>query len=229
MPRHTRRALLSRAATLAVVFDLDGVLLDSESAWERVRRELVAARGGTYPDGATREIMGMSAPEWAHYIRTRLGVDLPEPEINARVVAGVIAAYDEALPLIRGAVDAVRRIAARVPVGIASSSNRVLIDLAVERAGLADVIRTVVSSEEVGRGKPAPDVYLRAAELLGVPASTCGAVEDSSNGIRSAHAAGMLTVAIPNRDYPPDQAALDLADAVLHDIVGLEPATFGWR
>jgi len=139
----------------------------------------------------------------------------------------VIAAYDRTLPLIRGAVDAVRRIAARVPVGIASSSNRVLIDLAVERAGLRDVIRTAVSSEEVGRGKPAPDVYLRAAELLGVPASACGAVEDSSNGIRSAHAAGMLTVAIPNREYAPEQAALDLADVVLHDIVALEPATFG--
>jgi HAD superfamily hydrolase (TIGR01509 family) len=227
VPRRARRALLNRAATLAVVFDLDGVLLDSEPVWERVRRELVTESGGTYPDGATRAIMGMSAPEWSHYIRTKLGVDLPEPEINARVVAGVIAAYDQKLPLIRGAVDAVRRIAACVPVGIASSSNRVLIDLAVARAGLTDVMRAVVSAEEAGRGKPAPDVYLRAAELLGVPASACGAVEDSSNGIRSAHAAGMLTVAIPNREYPPEQAALDLADVVLHDIVALEPATFG--
>ena len=203
------------------------MLIDSESVWDRVRRTLVAEHGGTYSAAAARDMMGMSAPEWSRYIRTRLEVDLPENEINARVVAGLVAAYADSPPFIPGALDAVRRIAAVVPVAIASSSNRVLIDAVVERAGLRDTLRAVVSSEEVGRGKPAPHVYLRAAELLGLASRACGAVEDSSNGIRSAHAAGSFTVAIPNRDFPPDADALALADVVIHDVTSLAPSTFG--
>jgi HAD superfamily hydrolase (TIGR01509 family) len=212
-----------------VIFDLDGVLVDSEHVWDGVRRAFVAAHGGTYPDGTTRAIMGMSAPEWAHYLRTRLGVDLPEPRINAEVAAGVAAAYEANLPLIPGAVEAVRRLAAVVPLAIASSSNRPLIELVVERAGLRDAFAAIVSAEDVARGKPAPDVYLRAAAELGLPPTACGAVEDSTNGIYSAHAAGLFTVAIPNRDFPPEPAALALAGAVLDAIGALGPATFGIR
>jgi HAD superfamily hydrolase (TIGR01509 family) len=211
----------------AVIFDLDGVLIDSEAVWERVRRTFVARYGGTYHAEATRAIMGMSAPEWAHYIRTRLGVDLPETRINAEVAGGVAAAFEADLPLVPGAVAAVRRIAARVPVAIASSSNRSLIDLVVARSGLAGTFAAVVSSEEVARGKPAPDVYLRAAELVGVAPGSCGAVEDSTNGIRSAHAAGLFVVAIPNAAFAPEDEALALADVVLGDIERLTPETFG--
>jgi HAD superfamily hydrolase (TIGR01509 family) len=213
---------MKRPPLAATIFDLDGVLIDSEAVWERVRRAFVAKHGGTYHENATRDIMGMSAPEWAHYIRTRLAVDLPEAEINRGVLAGVMAAYEVELPLIRGAVDAVRRIAAEMSVAIASSSNRPLIDLFVRDSGLTGAFAAVVSAEEVPRGKPAPDVYLRAAEVLAVPPAACAAIEDSSNGIRSAHAAGMLTVAIPNRDYPPAEDALALANIVLHDIVALD-------
>jgi HAD superfamily hydrolase (TIGR01509 family) len=216
-----------RPAIVAVVFDLDGVLVDSEHVWERVRRAFVEEHGGTYHDGATRDVMGMSAPEWSHYIRTRLGVDLPEPRINELVAAGVAAAYEADSPLVPGAVEAVERIAARVPVAIASSANRSLIELVVRQANLAGTFRAIVSAEEVPRGKPAPDVYLRAADLLGVAATSCAAIEDSSNGIRSAHASGAYTIAIPNRDFPPDPEALALADVVLPDIVALDPAVLG--
>jgi HAD superfamily hydrolase (TIGR01509 family) len=208
----------------AVIFDLDGVLIDSEEIWERARRSFVATHGGTYAPTATNDIMGMSAPEWAHYMATRLGVALPEIAINDGVVALVAAAYREHLPLFPGAVDCVRVLAARLPLGLASSSNRSLIELVLERAGLTSAFAVTVSAEEVGRGKPAPDVYLRAAALLACEPATCVAVEDSSNGIRSAKAAGTSVIAIPNRAYPPAPEALALADVVLNDLRELADA-----
>jgi HAD superfamily hydrolase (TIGR01509 family) len=210
----------------AVIFDLDGVLIDSEAIWERARREFSAAHGGTYSDHATSDIMGMSAPEWSHYIATQLGVALPERAIDAGVVALVAAEYRRRLPLFPGAVDAVRGLAQRVPLGLASSSNRSLIELVLDLADLTDSFAATVSSEEVGRGKPAPDVYLRAAECLGFEPARCAAIEDSGNGIRSAHAAGMYVVAIPNRDYAPAPDALILADAVLANLGDVEAALF---
>ncbi len=210
----------------AVIFDLDGVLIDSEAIWERARREFSASHGGTYSDHATRDIMGMSAPEWSHYIATQLGVALPEHAIDDGVVQLVAAEYRRRLPLFPGAVETVRRLGTRVPLGLASSSNRSLIELVLDVAGLAASFAATVSAEEVGRGKPAPDVYLRAAELLGCEAARCAAIEDSSNGIRSAHAAGMFVVAIPNREYPPAPDALLLAGAVVGNLAGVEAALF---
>ena len=131
--------------------------------------------------------------------------------------------YEQQVPLIDGALEAVRRIAARWPLGLASSSNRELIDRALEVSGLAPYFRATVSSEEVERGKPAPDVYLEAARRLGVEPPSCAAVEDSANGIRSAHTAGMRVVAIPNAAYPPGEQALALADVVLDSLHDLTP------
>ncbi len=210
----------------AVIFDLDGVLIDSEPVWERARRDFVREHGGRYSERATREIMGMSAPEWAHYLRVELGVRSSEEAINDGIVALVAAAYRAALPLFPGAVAAVRRMSAAYPLAIASSSNRSLIDLVLELAGLTDLFAATVSSEEAGRGKPAPDVYLRAAHGLGVDPHRCGAVEDSTNGLRAAKAAGCFTVAIPNRAYPPSPEALALADAVVAELDDLNPQTF---
>ncbi|MBD5654899.1 MAG: HAD family phosphatase [Candidatus Eremiobacteraeota bacterium] len=211
----------------AVIFDLDGVLIDSEHIWESVRESYVPEMGGTYAAASTREIMGMSAPEWAHYIRVKLLVDLPEQRINDDVVSRVAAAYRAQLPIVPGAVAAVRRLGAVLPLAIASSSNRTLIDLFVELAGLDGAFVTTVSAEEAGRGKPAPDVYLLAAERLGVSPADCGAVEDSSNGIRSASAAGMRVVAIPHPDFPPDADALVLAHRVVLSVADVDVASFG--
>ena len=207
----------------AVVFDLDGVILDSEQVWDEVREELTRERGGRWHAQAQADMMGMSSVEWSRYMHEELGVPDPPEEINAEVVRRMIARYEERLPLIDGAVDAVRRIGVRWPLGLASSSNRQVIDRVLELAGLAPLFSATVSLEEVARGKPAPDVYLEAARRLGVEAERCAAVEDSGNGIRSAAAAHMRVIAIPNRLFPPPPDALALAAAVLPSIRDLTP------
>jgi HAD superfamily hydrolase (TIGR01509 family) len=199
----------------AVVFDLDGVLLDTEELWDEARRQIAAERGGRWPEDAQRDMMGMSSPEWSAYMHDVVGLSEPPEEISAEVVARLEALYRERLPLIGGALEAVRRIGSRWPLAIASSSNRPLIDLFLELTGTSDLFRATVSSEEVARGKPAPDVYLEAARRLGVAPESCAAIEDSENGIRSAAAAGMRVVAIPNEVFPPAEDALALADVVL--------------
>jgi len=210
----------------AVLFDQDGVLVDSESAWDAARRAVVAENGGSWKDEATRAMMGMSAPEWSRYVRDELGVSLEPEEISDRVVARLLAGYSKELPLLPGAVDAVRRIAARWPVGLASSANREVIDVVLAGSGLAGVFGATVSGEEVARGKPAPDIYLEAARRLGVDPARSAAVEDSTNGLRSAAAAGMLVVALPNREFPPAPEAVGLAAVVLGSLDELTPELF---
>jgi HAD superfamily hydrolase (TIGR01509 family) len=209
--------------TEAVVFDLDGVLVDSEHVWDEVREQLARERGGRWHDRAQADMMGMSSIEWSRYMHDVIGlVEAPE-EINAEVVRRMEARYSESLPLIEGAVPAVRRVAASFRLGLASSSNRRIIDAVLEAADIASLFEVTVSSEEVERGKPAPDVYLEAASRLGVDPGSCAAVEDSGNGIRAAKAAGMWVVAIPNTRYPPPGHALALADVVLDSIDELRP------
>jgi HAD superfamily hydrolase (TIGR01509 family) len=207
-----------------VIFDLDGVLLDSESRWDAARRAVVAEAGGHWRASASDDMIGMSAPEWSRYLHTELDVPLAPTEISDRVVAVLLADYRRRLPLLPGAVDAVTRLAARWPLGLASSANRTVIDAVLELAGLASSFTTTVSSEEVAHGKPSPDVYLAAARALGVEPAHAAAVEDSANGLRSAASAGMTVVAIPNREFPPDRAALELADVVLDGLDQLTPA-----
>jgi len=208
----------------AVIFDLDGVLVDSEQVWARVRRAYALDRGGRYPDEADRAMQGMSSLEWSRYMRDELGVPLEPSAISAEVADLVAREYHRALPLLPGAVDAVRGLASRWPLGLASSANRSLIDLVLRDSGLGACFAATVSSEEVPRGKPAPDVYLEAAGRLGVDPASCAAVEDSSNGLRSAAAAGMRVVAVPNRAYPPADDALALAGVVLDGVAELTPS-----
>ena len=208
----------------AVVFDLDGLLLDSEQVWDSVREQLARERGGRWHENAQRDMMGMSSPEWSRYMHDVVGVPDPPDAINREVVRRMLERYTERLPLIDGAVQAVRRLAERRSVGLASSSNREIIERVLEVAGIAPLFRATVSSEEVARGKPAPDVYLEAARRLEVDPAGCAAVEDSSNGIRSARAAGMRVVAIPNPRYPPDPDAVEGADIVLGSIAELTPS-----
>jgi HAD superfamily hydrolase (TIGR01509 family) len=209
----------------AVVFDLDGVLIDSEQRWDAARRAVVAEHGGRWKPEATRAMIGMSSPEWARYLRDELGVRLELDRINAAVVERLTAEYERELPLLPGAVDAVRRLAARWPLGVASSANREIIELVLDRSGLADQFSAYVSSEEVPRGKPAPDVYLEAARRLAVDPASCVAVEDSSNGLRSAAAAGMAVIAVPNREFPPDPDALSLAAVTVGGVGEIDAAT----
>jgi len=199
----------------AVIFDLDGVIVDSEHVWDEVREELARERGGRWHERAQADMMGMSSPEWSRYMHDVIGLAEPPEEIDAEVVRRMRARYAVELPLVDGAVEAVRRLAADFRLGLASSSNRPIIDAVLDAAGIAGLFETTVSSEEVERGKPAPDVYLETARRLSVQPERCTAIEDSANGIRSAHAAGMRVVAVPNRRYPPPADAMTRADVVV--------------
>ena len=207
----------------AVVFDLDGVIVDSDHIWHDVRETLARERGGRWTDRSEPDMMGMSSREWSHYLHEVVGLAEPPEELNREVVSRMLARYEHELPLIEGAAQAVRRLAGAFRLAVASSSNRELIDGVLAEAGLAELFEASVSSEEVARGKPAPDVFLEAAARLGVPPERCAAIEDSANGVRAAHAAGMRVLAIPNRRYPPAAEALELADEVLASAGELTP------
>jgi HAD superfamily hydrolase (TIGR01549 family) len=189
--------------------------MDSEQRWNEVKEELVRESGGRWRDEAPTAMMGMSSPEWSAYLRDELAVPMDADAINRDVVARMEDGYRRALPLFDGAGDAVRALAGRWPLGLASSSNRELIDLFLELSGFGDAFRVTVSSEEVERGKPQPDVYLKTARELGADPARCVAVEDSANGLRAAAAAGMTVIAVPNPHYPPDAGALALAAATV--------------
>ena len=199
----------------AVVFDLDGVLLDSEQRWNDAKEAVTTAAGGRWRDDAATAMMGMSSPEWSAYMHDELAVPYEPERINELVVERMAAGYAEELPLLPGAIDAVETLAARWPLGLASSSNREIINAFLDLSGLRDRFRVTISSEEVGRGKPSPDVYLEVAARLGADAARCVAVEDSSNGLRAAAAAGMAVIAVPNPHYPPAPDALALAEATV--------------
>jgi HAD superfamily hydrolase (TIGR01509 family) len=207
----------------AVIFDLDGVLLDSETAWVEVKREFTEESGGHWEERAQLDMLGMSSIEWSRYMHDELGVPVPPERISSEVADRLARRYREHLPLLPGAVEAVRSLVREWPLALATSSNRNVIDLVLEKAGLADDFIATVSSEEVDRGKPAPDVYLDAARRMEVDASTCVAIEDSTNGIRSAHAAEMAVIAVPNKDFPPEPDALALAVLVLNSLEELSP------
>ena len=205
----------------AFVFDLDGVLVDSEPVWEQVRRQVVAERGGHWAPDAQRRLMGMSTQEWAGYLSRDLGVGLPPDQVAALVIERMADRYRERVPFLDGAIDAVRRMAARWPLGVASSAPAVLIETVLESAGLRPAFSVVMSTEQVAHGKPAPDIYLAVTAALGCPPPDCAAVEDSSNGLRSAAAAGLRVIAIPQPEYPPDPDALARASLVLPSLAGL--------
>ena len=198
------------------------MLLDTEQLWDEVREQLARERGGRWSEHAQADMMGMSSPEWSRYMHDVVGLDDPPDEIAAEVVRRMEARYRESLPLLPGASEAVERLAARWPLGLASSSNRPLIDLALELAQIDRLFAATVSSEEVPRGKPAPDVYEEVCRRLGVAPARAAAIEDSRSGIRSAHAAGLRVVAIPNAHFPPDEESLRLADRVLSSLEELD-------
>jgi HAD superfamily hydrolase (TIGR01509 family) len=207
----------------AIVLDLDGVIVDTEELWDRERRQYVADHGGTWTDAATRAMQGMSSAEWSAYLAEELGAAGDPPRISQDVAALVVAEVERELPLLPGAVRAVNALANAYTLGLASSANREVIDAVLNGAALTERFATTLSSEEVEHGKPAPDVYLEAARRMGVDPAACAAVEDSTNGIRAAHAAGMVVIATPNHAFPPDPDALALAMVVVDGIKDVTP------
>ncbi len=206
----------------AVVFDLDGVLVDTEPEWDAVRRSLALEDGVEWPAEATQMMMGMNTPEWARYLVEGVGISGTPEEAAERTITGLMSRYRQQLHVKDGAVAAVRRMAALAPLAVASSSPRRLIETVLDELGVQDLFATWVSTEEVGAGKPAPDGYLETCRRLGVDPAGTIAVEDSSNGLRAAAAAGMLVVAVPDIFTSAAPDALALAHAVLNSLVELD-------
>ena len=214
-------------AIACVIFDLDGVLVDSEIWWDEVRAAFAAEHGRTWGPADQAAVMGANSAAWARIMRERMHLDLPEAEIERAIVDAVVERYrTEGAPRIDGAVETVRRIAADRPVALASSAHRAVIDAALDATGLTGVFAVVVSSDEVAHGKPAPDVYLEAARQLGVDPAACLVVEDSFNGVRAARAAGMTVVLVPNQSVPPAPGTAEAADLVLDRLSELDLATW---
>lgn len=213
-----------------VIFDLDGVIVDSEIWWDEVRQAFAREHERLWDADDQAAVMGANSAAWARTMRQRLDLDLDEDSILAAIVDGVVGRFRrEGAPVIEGAVETVRRIARERPVAIASSAHRDVIDAALEATGLGDSFRVVVSSDEVAHGKPAPDVYLAAARRLGVDPVACLVVEDSYNGVRAARAAGMTVVLVPNRSVPPAPGTAELADVVLERLADLDPRAIAAR
>jgi len=209
-----------------VIFDLDGVLVDSEIWWDEVRQAFAAQHDRTWTAADRESVMGANSAAWARIMRERLDLDMPEAEIERAIVDAVVERYHaDGPPLIDGAVEAVRRIAGTYPVAVASSAHRAVIDAALEATDLAGTFEVVVSSDEVAHGKPAPDVYLEAARRLGCDPAGCLVAEDSLNGVRAAKAAGMTVVLIPNHSVPPATGTVELADLVVDRLADLDPAS----
>lgn len=209
----------------AVIFDLDGVIVDSEIWWDEVRQAFARERARAWGEEDRVAVMGANSRQWSRIMRDRLGVDESPDRIERTIVDGVVERYRaEGPPIIPGAAETVRRIAERWPVAVASSAHREVIDAALEAVGLTDQLRVVVSSDEVRHGKPEPDVYLETARRLGVPPERCLVVEDSHNGVRAGKAAGMTVVLVPNVSVPPAPGTAELADLVLDRLTELDPA-----
>lgn len=208
-----------------VIFDLDGTLIESEQIWEEVRRQFVIAHGGRWHDGAQAAMMGLRTNEWAAYVHNDLGIGLAPDQIAHMVVSGVNDRLSREVPILSGAQAALERLVAVYQLGLATSSALPVAQTVLKKTGWTKFFRAVVSADEVPRGKPAPDVYLRALKLLDADAARTAAVEDSANGIRSARAARLAVVAIPNRAYPPDAGVLALAACVLPRLDDLDTNT----
>jgi len=209
-----------------VIFDLDGVIVDSEIWWDEIRATFATAHGRAWAAEDQAAVMGANSAAWARIMRERLDLDLPDAEIERAIVEAVVDRYRrEGAPRIEGAIEAIRRVAVELPVAVASSSHPAVIAATLEATGLEDVFAVVVSSDEVAHGKPAPDVYLEAARRLGVAPAACLVVEDSINGVRAGKAAGMFVVLVPNASVPPAPCAPELADLVLARLADLDPAS----
>ena len=197
----------------AVIFDMDGVLVDSEIYWDKARVEFASDRGKSWTPALQRLAMGRSTMGWARVMQTQLALDESLDDIIAEMKARVIAQYEARMPTRPGALDAVARMSERYRVGLASGSPTEIIKAVLRITGLDQIFEVMVYGDELPRGKPAPDIYFEALKRLAVAPGRSLGIEDSANGLRSLKAAGMYAVAAPSPGYPLAADVLALADA----------------
>ena len=208
----------------AVIFDIDGLLIDSEPVWDRVRRGMAEEAGTTWNEADHQAVMGVSSEEWADYMIERLELQQSRSEVIDGVIERMAESYRGGIPWLPGALAAIDLAAAHYPVALASGSHRTLIDVVTADDAVSGTFEVIVAADEVGAGKPAPDVYLAAAERLGVEPSACVCLEDSGNGILSGVRAGMRVIAVPDPRFPPAEEILERPDLVLSSLTDLTAA-----
>ena len=207
----------------AIIYDMDGVLVDSEVYWDKSRVEFASDRGKVWSDDFQRLAMGRSTVGWATVMQEQLGLDETIDDIIAEMKARVIAHYEERMPTRPGALESVALMQRHFRVGLASGSPTEIIKAVLSITGLDQIFEVMIYGDEVARGKPAPDIYLEALKVLGVsPANSLG-IEDSANGLRSLKAAGMFAVAAPSPGYPLPDDVLALADAHITTLEAFSP------
>ena len=199
----------------AVIFDMDGVIVDSEEYWWQSRVEFAEKRGLTWSFDDQRSAMGRSTIEWARVMQERLALDMPLEAIMREVIAGINARLEARLPVLPGAVEAVQASAAAYPVALASGSPTSVIREVMKLTGLDQVFRFTVFGDDMQNGKPDPEIYLTTAQKLGVDPARCLGIEDSGNGLRALKAAGMYAIAVPSPGFPLSDDLLALADRTL--------------
>jgi HAD superfamily hydrolase (TIGR01509 family) len=205
----------------AVIFDMDGLLVDSEPVWDRARRSMADEAGRPWTADDHKAVMGVSTQEWAEYMIAHLTLTLTPQEVIDRIIERMVEMYRAGIPWLPGALDAIDLAARHFRTALASGSHPTLVEAVTADAAIQGKFQVIVSADEVGAGKPAPDVYLVAAERLGVEPSSCVCLEDSGNGILAGVRAGMQVIAVPDPRFPPAEAVLDQAHLVLPTLAEL--------
>lgn len=209
----------------AVVFDLDGLLIDSEPVWFRARAEMFGRFGLEWTDADQKRLMGVSTATWIEYLTKKLQGRMSSTEIAEESLSKMVSYYRAGeVPLMPGAGQALEACAGRYKLGLASGSPRVLIDAALSGATWQLFFSEMLSSDEVNRGKPAPDAYLEIMRRMGVASKETVVIEDSGNGILAGKAAGVRVIAVPNPNLLPAPEALREADAVIDSLIVLGQA-----
>jgi HAD superfamily hydrolase (TIGR01509 family) len=202
----------------AVIFDMDGLLVDSEPVWDKARSSMAAEAGKEWNQDDHKAVMGVNTEEWAAYMIQRLELTISPQEVQAEIVQRMLEMYRQRVPYLPGAVEAVTLAAQNYPTALASGSHRSLIDAVTNDAQMRGKFQVIQSADEVGVGKPAPDVYLQTARRLGFSPETCLCLEDSGNGILAGLRAGMKVIAVPDPRFAPKQEILDQAHLVLDSL-----------
>lgn len=203
----------------AIIFDNDGLLVDSEPVWDEARRTMAAEAGKGWTSDDHKAVMGVSTDEWTTYMIERLGLQMPAEAVVDQVIQRMVALYEAGIPFLPGAVEAVTLAAQHYPTAVASGSHPDLLAVVMQHPDLQGKFQAVVSADEIGAGKPAPDVYLAAAARLGVDPTRCLCLEDSGNGILSGKRAGMQVIAVPDPRFPPRDEHLAQADYILNSLL----------